>query len=410
MQEYGRTPISAEQDKSFDLGPNIDKRFFEPAHRPFSLGEPALKGISDPSWSSPSPQAWDAVPLTMLALQKLDGSWAKLSTLWMGLLPPEGRMLYKHGSGKSGLVLVASKFGVLIWPLSQHKLSTPGRLFEFSKVSSLGFERPYEFVVIDDICDSRVLKLRLVNPMQSPGAEIGCEGLALTRDGAPQPVLQAAAQLAFPTLTVPMLDRLFDKLQVEHTGKKPKAENSLLNALIRHVLPDLGLNDVRAIISRRNKKDLEACTSDLADPAVFEQIRHTAWEGDIGEMQSLVTQFVRSRRSSDAGLGGGSASSGAARVPIAGREGISGDEGMTAEWFRRFLPEVAGCNLHKETKWHLRWKVVYTNKPLPPFGTSCTWNPEVDGSCLKAVRHCIAWAWEQHVSTGGSACPWSLDQ
>ena len=151
-------------------------------------------------------------------------------------------------------------------------------------------ECPWRFDAVTSPDDWKVLKMRLTR-QSGPAASSAEAGLTVVPDiGNSEILLQAAAKLASPCLTIPNRERLFDSLKVQFKGRKPKAENALLAALIQHILPAPGAEDIHSYIANRSSKDIEdAGPTDLSNPEVLEAIRHIADESDIGDIQKYAS-------------------------------------------------------------------------------------------------------------------------
>ena len=237
-------------------------------------------------------------------------------------------------------------------------------------------------------------------------------GLVLTADGAAETLLQGAARLSFPNMTVPMLDKLHKHLEVPIVGRRPTSENALLLALIQHALPGIEIEVVRAIIARRNKKELEECSSELADPGVLELIAHIAAPEDVQDIRDYLKK-ANGKRGGETTASTGAGSSmdhlRAPQIPAIERGVLGGDEEVSVEEYRKYLPFVVGCTLIKEEMWHLRFKVTYKEKPEPPFTFSRCWDPTQEGSCRRAVLACLTWVWTEHEKLGFEPCPWNFE-
>ena len=413
LEDYDHTPIVPSLDAAEHVGPKLHKSFFEPKHREFSLSSENLRGISAPSWSSPSPQTWDAVPLIVLALEHMDGDWTKLEHLWPSLLVPEGRALFEPGTGLLYYILQVSRFGYLSWPLQMHEDSSKGLFIcDFVSKPKDGKDTVWEFGAIEDLGKWKVLKMRLTTPPPEAGERVTARGLVLTADGAAETLLQGAARLSFPNMTVPMLDKLHKHLEVPIVGRRPTSENALLLALIQHALPGIEIEEVRAIIARRNKKELEECSSELADPGVLELIAHIAAPEDVQDIRDYLKK-ANGKRGGETTASTGAGSSmdhlRAPQIPAIERGVLGGDEEVSVEEYRKYLPFVVGCTLIKEEMWHLRFKVTYKEKPEPPFTFSRCWDPTQEGSCRRAVLACLTWVWTEHEKLGFEPCPWNFE-
>jgi hypothetical protein len=413
LSEYNRDEVVVPESIAADAARKLPKTAFEPKHREFSLGAEKLKGISDPAWQSPSPQAFDAVPLSILALRHFNGDWHKLEGAWLSLLVPEGRLIYKPKQCYMGIALCTSKFGFLHWGLKEHIKSARGNIRLIFADPGPEDECPWRFDAVTSFDDWKVLKVKLTR-QSGPAASSAEAGLTVVPDvGDSETLLQAAAKLAFPSMTIPNLERLFDTLKVQFKGRKPRAENALLAALIQHILPASSAEDIRSYIAKRNSKDIEdAGPTDLSKPEVLEAIRHIADERDIGDIQKYASAHSAASSSSSGGHAAphhSAPSSSSGRVPnIAQMSQVTVDANMSIDRLRTFLPQVQGCSLFQEERWHLRWKVCYLQAASPPFHYSRVYDRDTPGSIQSAAFGCIAWAWGRHLATTGEECPFDL--
>lgn len=73
------------------------------------------------------------------------------------------------------------------------------------------------------------------------------------------------------------------------------------------------------------------------------------------------------------------------------------------------MPTAIGCSLSKDVKWHNRWIASYRRpgeskqryKSVSYATTTCV-------SVREALLAVIRWAWEEHFSATGEACPHDL--
>ena len=232
------------------------------------------------------------------------------------------------------------------------------------------------------------------------------QGLCLVRDGPAVPLLQAAALRGFRKLTVPFLSRLYDLCKVEREGRKPRTEVTLLDALIRHCLPELDNAAAAAIIAARAKKTEELeLASELFSDDVYKEIRCFTDDKDASEYQSLLEKSSRAPK--------GPAHHSKTGVPAvleAARGRVDWSPDLDVEWARAHTPPCVGCGLSKETLWHFRWRGTYSHRPAGPFVVTRTWAKDNVDSCKVALAFVLAKLWECHEEVTGAVCPFSFEE
>ena len=94
----------------------------------------------------------------------------------------------------------------------------------------------------------------------------------------------------------------------------------------------------------------------------------------------------------------------AARAPALPVGMAAGDP--TLAWARTLLPDVGGCTIHEEEKWHRRWRV---RCPVleRPFSCSAVFGAE--RSKLAALQECLRWVWSRHELLQGQTCPFPIE-
>lgn len=309
------------------------------------------------------------------------------------------------------LVFLSSKHGFLGWPLKLMPGAQQSKspFFEFVFSGAGPSNRPWIFGTIEGIEEWRVVEANVLPPLAAKrsNGDFRIPSLIITGKGKGVPLLQAAARQGFAHMSVHFMTLLFDKLSVKFEGKKPRAEMSLLTALVKHALGDVSDDEMSAIVARRGKQGRDPCVdSDLLKPGVMEALGHLAWGSDEQEFRQALDRHSSAQNASGSAKGASVAN--ANRIPESAKRVPDVGDDVDVEVARTFLPSAKGCSLTKETHWHFRWKVTYLVKPDPPFSHSQGWVKGDREGCSRALRAVLAWAWREHSSQTGADLPFEF--
>lgn len=155
-----------------------------------------------------------------------------------------------------GLVLRASKFGVLMWKMQVCR-SLGGDAFICQPADLASDGQPWTFRVIEkDFQEWRALRPSVVPPhdlQRHTSERCGAGMLVQPRSG--HILLVAAAKVGFLNLLVQHLKELTGVLQMTFPARgRPNTEVPLLTALIREVLKDTTNEELKNILNERGRE------------------------------------------------------------------------------------------------------------------------------------------------------------
>lgn len=338
-------------------------------------------------------------------------------------------------------------YGVLMWRLKpvvlQEKSGATMKFLVFltqgTDESALeSVQEVLEFVTISD------LKWRCAEATIAPSQELKMKNFAEYDGSLNGPLffpttfrdlLDFSAVRAFQGLSAPLLNKLAGVIGLRFArGGVPRCLASWIRALVKHVLPSLNDDEVEHIVHLRAGGGEESDSDEdvdlmggLLDASGRSMLKGVIDDDDLDALTTLkkkrydraVAAKVAEKRSAEkarvaaatargkpkaaATAPGSSASS--SRAPLSG---LPVPPSYTASAFRQFLPQVAGCNLYLEQKWHTRWRVTYPSA-APPWACSRSFVASNATTIRAALVEVIKWCWERHVADGGEPCPWQLD-
>lgn len=247
-------------------------------------------------------------------------------------------------------------------------------------------------------------------------------GILLKSTAAPTPMLKFSARLAFPGLTIPLLQKVNELEGFPFAGARPTCEREWVEHLVTAVLPDLSDAEVQEIVSRRSIRAPARLSSCLTA-----ENQHLAEEVlDHDEQQSVQKETKRAAQSrSRAAAPSGERRRGplasappppvepspvVAAPPAAAprsRLGPRPVEGQvfTARQASAFLPQARGCSISVHTA--RAWQVKYLRRVSAGFKShTVSWGGGV--SHRDAMCRCLRWAWDRHIEAEGCECPWDV--
>ena len=261
-------------------------------------------------------------------------------------------------------------------------------------------------------------------------------GIGFVSMGGPETLLRVAARHAFRNLQVPHLKMLWAMVKVPGaTSRVATTEAKLVLGLMKHVLPGLLPGEYDAIAaSRHMTSGVEDTWSGLLTEENVEILRESM---DSCEAAEFAEEFKKARKkskpfetasasastatvaaaSSGTGLPGTSSSSGGTgssgdggAVVVPARPNLKvptlvvGDPHLTIEQARALIPQIAGCTLHLEETWHVRWKAVYPRDVLPKT-VSRSFGGVTEFSSEEALNFIVRIVWGWHFECTGEPCP-----
>ncbi len=263
------------------------------------------------------------------------------------------------------------------------------------------------------------------------------KGIVLSIDGdRAEPIVKAAARIAFPGMTVPMLQRLVSLEEVTYAGARPERERELLALLIRHFFPKMPEAKVQEIIDTRARKAHRH--EHILSEANAEVVEGLVEDNFCSTVKTAMQQAraTKAEKEPAANVGGAtspsstSASSGGI-VPSEGAAAVSASASSTSASSGGIVPSVAASLLPiprrdhtvQQARLHIppgswigihknqAWQVKYHAKPTWPRSHTVTWQQSEGGVGVDkhvSLLQCLRWVWEAHTQRTGEQCPWDL--
>lgn len=146
-------------------------------------------------------------------------------------------------------------------------------------------------------------------------------------------------------------------------------------------------------------------------PIVTESDIPTVAENYIDEEEKVEQQMSEmlkqvSKPKASARQASGSKSSASRKTPAKlVQKAMEVNAKLDREYAAKYIPQVTGCSIYKDTKLHMRWSASYPTAS-PPHSTSQAFGVSSDRD---AMLHCLRWLWTQHAAHGGGECPFALE-
>eukprot|EP00971_Amphidinium_carterae_P309688 6154448-Amphidinium_carterae.1 len=413
-----RKQARAEEETVTATAPYLPKQLFSSAAGEPSVGREKLGIICGvQSWPSPGTEAFAQLPLLWLSavekypnIETLCGAWKSSLLVPHSIVTGPARM--------GGLVMMSSAHGALLWRLV---------LRGSDKSSLLDWHcsgKPWSVAKVDDINEWFVMDFEVKGPDvdATPHWHNKPEGqfIYIRKSGNRKTLLEYSASHGFPQCTVPQLKCLHKYLQLPSGDSKLRTERDLLLALLPACLPSATEGTINHIMEKRlahkrvttQNKSGENSEDLPMDEVPFQEVLD---EDDVQQLRNALQKRVREARistvvvSEPAG-GQPSASSGTLADPSVRRPRRplpsvpDGEPTHSLEVWRSMCPQVLGCRLSIELKWHTRYRCEY---PEPVKGsTSRSWGHQCSQN--EAAMHCVSFLWHQHWRATGEICPWDI--
>ena len=81
----------------------------------------------------------------------------------------------------------------------------------------------------------------------------------------------------------------------------------------------------------------------------------------------------------------------------------------TLEEAKKSLPPHPGIQLHQESVWHTRYKLLYPVEGEVDETTSMCYNEDSPKTQRAAIVHCLRFAWNLYTRANKVECPYDLD-
>lgn len=406
--------------------------FEKPDASHFSLGE----GFLEHYMTSAEPMSAAAhLSNHMVWSSILDASqdWSRLRTVWLSVLAPRG-LLVRGPRGQIGAVLYSSVHGMLLLRCSMQKQDG---LF-WIVFDEAGKERSLIDVFYAGVYELKGWTAVEVKPLppqvaRAEGFGGSCSRILLsTPKSSTKSLMSACADTGFRQLTVPLLQRLIDELQIPFVGKRPTLEREVAALVIQWVYPSMSAEEVDALVERRklrrprefqsvlteaNASVVEAaCGGERGDQDLVQDAKTEAAISQLGKGTARVSrQAPRPKNGPSSSSSSGACEAASQRpaappppapVAPARRQAIE-MRAYTAEQARAFVPQgVKGVSLSYHVK--VAWMVTYRAKPDYPRSHTCTFTLGDAQSEFDALVQCLVWVWRVHKQLANVDCPWDL--
>lgn len=244
MKSYERDEIATDLDievPSNNIGKGV---FLAMGDDSPSIPDDLLRSIHDKAtWPSPSPLVLNLdVFMTQGLLQVSEsGDWASLGEEWKAIVVSQGCIVQHVRKGTLGLLLQSNQYGVLAWPLVRRVVrGFAVAMLDLSPSAELIFWRVTTFDQEHWAVWSHTTLSPLETAINSAGDQL-C-GIYFQMPGQPNSLLEAAARRGFRGIQGTYLQKVATSLQLSLNNRK--TVHSKIEALIRHILPDMKENDI----------------------------------------------------------------------------------------------------------------------------------------------------------------------
>eukprot|EP00971_Amphidinium_carterae_P331616 6465304-Amphidinium_carterae.3 len=218
-----------------------------------------------------------------------------------------------------------------------------------------------------------------------------------------------ASRRAFHTLPGASMDDLQTMLGVSWPKPKPTHVADKVLYLMQQVLTDSTDDELQAFVLKFRDVEARSPWSSALDPQNAELAATVLEQTDADDLRKLVKTRCAKSNSMSHGraqkLGAASCSTTAASETAAtgskARKKQVTMENLDVAEVRKYIPQIKGACISKDTQRHMRWQVRYPTD-APPYTHSAVWNEHRSESA--ALQECMRWLWDQH----HEACPFEF--
>ncbi|CAE7263558.1 unnamed protein product [Symbiodinium sp. CCMP2456] len=421
---YSPPPTSPaiEQDAPKKLPPTL---FKGTDASKFSLGGKAgLQEMAcEDDWASLNPNAHSLVAWATKAMETFADP-ADLKVCWVSLLAQPGTVLWSSRAPADAVfVLKATSWGVLGWRVIAERAGGTQN-FKFFSLKLDGQDN-LRHVLITTPNGWSSAKINVRSPLHvrskkmSPAAPSGI----LLQLGSTETLLQSASKAGFKGLTVFHLGKLFTKLGVQSSGKKPTLLADLLMALTKHVWPRASEADLRAYCAQRDTTSIRNLSSiitsnehnlDLAAEFMDDDDAEKCKEEKRKTKQCKVPAEQPHETAPLASLLAPATPKAACAKSASSKQATSTRKQQLAiDWkafeasdVRKWIPDLPKITVARELKLAKRWRVTYPRQSEGPKSFSMVYHDQQSEEY--SVKQCLLWLWRLHEQETGSTCPYEL--
>eukprot|EP00971_Amphidinium_carterae_P083231 1647171-Amphidinium_carterae.3 len=406
QDEYGApAPKTATHNMSMSTLPS---NLFEPNAETFTLEESALQEFLSSTWVAPSPQRYGLIPMAFqCCLQQSD--WGQVRDSWLTLMLEDGCVAVHNASPTQAmLVLKVTKFGAILWPLSQ--INVGEKLHFAFQAPCVSTPLPWRVAFVNSLEDWKAARVSVLPPAAQDGDGVTASGcIRLELKAKPTRLCPFAAQRCFKGLQVPQLKLLWKQLGSpvrEDNGRKPTTEYELCSVCLAQVLPDVNDEQRSEFMARRFKprEDSNDILFEAKNLEMVGQVLDEADKHDLEEARKAHTKRVGKASSARVTAQGSSSGS---TVPVAQRESISLTGGHTPDEVKKYLPK--NFRIALDDVRHKRWQVEDVLRRSSPYSYSKSYGDESVVSRTQALRMVLTTAWDRHKGYTGESCPFSFE-
>lgn len=440
-RRHGRTEVKP--NAADRKGPSrINATAFESQSLPPTVEDKLLRQVMNdkPEWKSFTPLSSVSTIAAFQAL--LQCHRAKnpemAGQIWRSKFVQEGTVLRHQREEMPWLALSVTAFGILCWPCefvdSEAECTIIRPLLDQSQCVPewrviLHFD---DFIVYRfDQCTPFVLKHK-----HQCEASVDTLGIELTTDGAPIPMLHFAATEGFRGIPEPILDRLMRHLglTLSRGSSTNRSVLAKVEALIRHIIPDIGDKDLETYMKRRcpDKQSNEVllnnllsnskCTDELLESTDNKEARQlreetatkTTRSREISDYLAAKAKKEMTPRPAASGSGKGSGASSSAgpqgsKRPSEPRVIERHDWPAHVMQAKAMLPDISGCILQPYPLKN-SFQVYYPNA-APPRSKCFSYSTQSASGLTEreAMVNAVRWAWAQHHREQGAECPFLFE-
>lgn len=424
IESYGFSSVRPTAASDMCAPKAVSPQVFSGDSESFSLGEERLKEVSDDTWFSPSPATYHLSAMVTAAMLECKGDLKLCKRAWHALLCEPGHMIARKGGMKEtlGLVIYASAWGVSVWPAVSVRVRNITEHKGYFKLANVGGQAKHVYrpVFLTSLDDWLAIRVKVYSPLAAasiiPNENSWPKGIVLFPDSEITPLASFSAMSGFRSMSMHHM-RKFHELGLG--APRPTTVAAMTEKLIRHFYPNEPDDVIHSYLSNRSAA-LAPASSVLLEGENLEQVQGFVDTDEINEAKkcrrvqsnekhkrAVAKAKVKASAKPPAASAGrpSSSSSSAGAKPLGPRPVYSRelDKNSVAE----FMPPARGAYMHKETKFHLRWKGGYPREE-PPFSFSKVFRENDESNEADSFYTVLRWVWAQHTAATGDAPPFEI--
>ena len=396
-----------------------------------SLSEETLEDFKSGRWDAISVEKWSLIPQALAAAQSVQRT--QLPGVWRALLAQAGDVVvHSEASTKALLVLSASRWGWVVWPLKMQRRGD----FVFYVPEKAEKKSKHHFRVVWDHQEWKATEPEWAPPAVQASEAQGQSALGhivlLLRRPLMRRLVAHSATRCFKGLSLTNLRELARDQGVEKACKM--GERQVCAAMMDKLLMGHTAQEKEQIMEQRfrdadeEQQEEESKEPNLLMEGDFLQVAEAVLdENDAEELRAQKkAREKKAARAAEAkaaapkpaaaadaaaGCAGAAAAAGSdAAAPATERARVSVRGYHTPQAAKDLLPRIKGCTIACDNVRFHRWQVSYLQKAAAPYSFSRAWRkdggPPREAECLAA---CLRTVWCWHQAHTGEACPWDFE-